>query len=92
MHHVRPGHESQSPRQPVIRAVPWHLLQVMQSPDLAAGFDDPEVMRAVQDIGSNPGLMRTKYANNKKVQRFYAAMAGHVGQRLTTMGTSSKTS
>lgn len=61
-------------------------MQAMQSPDLAAGFDDPEVMRAVQEIGSNPKLMQTKYAKNKKVQRFYAAMAGHVGQRLTSIG------
>eukprot|EP00892_Ulva_mutabilis_P001882 jgi/Ulvmu1/11695/UM008_0105.1 len=64
--------------------------EAMHSPDLAAGFDDPEVMKAVQDIGSNPGLMRTKYANNKKVQRFYAAMAGHVGQRLTSLDASTK--
>lgn len=60
----------------------------MQHPDLAAGFDDPEVMKAVQEIGGNPRLMQTKYSQNKKVQRFYAAMAGHVGQRLTSIGSS----
>jgi hypothetical protein len=56
-------------------------------PELAAGFDDHEVMKAVEEIGRNPSLIHTKYKSNAKVASFYKAMAGHVGQRLTDLGT-----
>lgn len=61
------------------------LGQVMQDPTLMAGFDDPEVMAAVDEIAKDPSKM-AKHANNPKVMRFYQAMAGMVGQKLTKMG------
>ncbi|CAG9465840.1 unnamed protein product [Pedinophyceae sp. YPF-701] len=59
--------------------------QVMSDAKLMAGFDDPEVMAAVQDVASNPGAI-SKYKDNKKVLEFYQAMAGLVGDRLTKTG------
>lgn len=58
----------------------------MSTPDLAGGFDDPAIMRAVEEIGKNPQLIHTKYANNAKVAQFYKAMAAHVGQQLCQRG------
>lgn len=66
------------------------MLQVMETPALAQGFDDPEIMKAVEEIGKNPSRIQTKYANNAKVAQFYKAMAGHVGQQLTALGGSGK--
>lgn len=66
-------------------------LQVMKTPELAQGFDDPEIMKAVEEIGKNPKLIQTKYANNAKVAQFYRAMAGHVGQQLSALGGAEKT-
>lgn len=65
-------------------------LQVMETPELAQGFDDPEIMKAVEEIGKNPELIKTRYANNAKVARFYKAMAGHVGQQLIEKGGAGK--
>lgn len=40
--------------------------QIANNQSLLAGFDDPEVMRAVQDVGVKPANIQ-KYKNNKKV-------------------------
>lgn len=48
------------------------------------GFSDPDVMRAVDEIGKDPSLVKTKYAKDAKVARFYRLMAAHVGNRLDT--------
>ena len=57
------------------------ISSVMKNESLMSGFDDPEVMAAVTEIAANPEAIR-KYANNKKVTDFYAAMGGLMGQRL----------
>ena len=62
--------------------------EVLNNADLMSGFDDPEVMRAVDDIAKDPRNMR-KYANNPKVLQFYSRMAGMVGNRLEKMGDNS---
>ena len=62
--------------------------QVMNNPGLMAGFDDPEVMKAVDEIAKNPAAMM-KYKNNRKVLAFYQQMAGMVGNRLEKMGDNS---
>ena len=41
--------------------------QVMGSPELMTGFDDPEVMAAVNDIAANPQAVQ-KYKSNPKVR------------------------
>lgn len=62
--------------------------EVLNNADLMSGFDDPEVMRAVDDVAKDPRNMR-KYANNPKVLQFYSRMAGMVGNRLEKMGDNS---
>jgi hypothetical protein len=57
-------------------------MQIAKNPELMAGFGDSEVMRAVEEIGKDPSLIKTKYANDARVANFYRMMAGHVGQRL----------
>ncbi len=42
------------------------IKQIATNQNLLAGFDDPEVMRAVQDVAQNPANIQ-KYKNNKKV-------------------------
>lgn len=39
---------------------------IAQNQELMAGFDDPEVMRAVSEIAQTPAAIN-KYKNNKKV-------------------------
>jgi|MDSW01.2.fsa_nt_gb hypothetical protein len=63
--------------------------EVMGDKDLLAGFDDPEVMRAVDDVAKNPRNI-AKYADNPKVLAFYSRMAGMVGNRLEKMGDNSQ--
>ena len=63
--------------------------EVMGDKDLLAGFDDPEVMRAVDDVAKNPRNI-AKYADNPKVLAFYSKMAGMVGNRLEKMGDNSQ--
>ena len=43
-----------------------NIRQIANNQSLLAGFDDPEVMRAVQDVAQNPANIQ-KYKNNKKV-------------------------
>ena len=61
---------------------------VMGNSSLMAGFDDPEVMAAVEDVAKDPRNM-AKYANNAKVVKFYQNMAGMVGDRLAKKGDNS---
>lgn len=42
------------------------IRQISGNKTLLAGFDDPEVMRAVNDVAQNPADIR-KYMSNKKV-------------------------
>ena len=42
------------------------MQQVMGNPALLSGFDDPDVMRAVNQIAANPATLQ-KYQSNKKV-------------------------
>jgi hypothetical protein len=62
--------------------------EVMGNQALMSGFDDPEVMAAVEDVARDPKNM-AKYANNPKVTRFYQQMAGMVGRRLEKKGDNS---
>lgn len=59
--------------------------KVMGNPNLVAGFDDPEVMAAVDEIAKNPQALK-KYQHNSKVQKFYQEMGMFVGSKLETMG------
>lgn len=43
-----------------------NIRQIANNQSLLAGFDDPEVMRAVQDVAQTPANIQ-KYKNNKKV-------------------------
>ncbi len=43
------------------------IKQIAGNKSLLAGFDDSEVMRAVQDVAQNPANIQ-KYKNNKKVR------------------------
>jgi len=43
------------------------IKQIAGNQSLLAGFDDPEVMSAVQDVAQNPANIQ-KYKNNKKVR------------------------
>ena len=40
--------------------------QIAGNKGLLAGFDDPEIMQAVNDVAQNPANIQ-KYKNNKKV-------------------------
>lgn len=42
------------------------IRQIASNQSLVAGFDDPEVMRAVQDVAQNPANIQ-KYKSNQKV-------------------------
>ncbi|DBA80563.1 hypothetical protein WJX77_004650 [Trebouxia sp. C0004] len=66
------------------------IKQIARNENLLAGFDDPEVMRAVQDVAQNPANIQ-KYKNNKKVQAFYQQMGSVMAQRCDELG-STKTS
>mmetsp|Transcript_26167 Transcript_26167/g.46539 ORF Transcript_26167/g.46539 Transcript_26167/m.46539 type:complete len:206 (-) Transcript_26167:83-700(-) len=57
---------------------------IMKQPELLSGFDDPEVMAAVEEIAKNPQAIK-KYQHNAKVQQFYSAMGMFVGNRLESM-------
>ncbi|GFH17112.1 STI1 domain-containing protein [Haematococcus lacustris] len=61
------------------------MIQAIQSnQELVRGFDDREVMAAVEDITRNPDNMK-KYKGNRKVEAFYKAMADMAGQRLSSL-------
>ncbi|KAF5829902.1 hypothetical protein DUNSADRAFT_15325 [Dunaliella salina] len=68
-----------------LKPTPDMMGKIQQNPDLLAGFGDPEVMAAVNDVAQNPQHM-AKYRDNKKVQAFYATMASVMGQKLEGMG------
>ncbi|GFH24194.1 hsc70-interacting protein, partial [Haematococcus lacustris] len=57
---------------------------IQSNQELVRGFDDSEVMAAVEDITRNPDNMK-KYKGNRKVEAFYKAMAGMAGQRLSSL-------
>ncbi|QDZ26102.1 hypothetical protein HOP50_20g86690 [Chloropicon primus] len=57
------------------------MQNVMQNPDLMKGFDNPEVMQAVNDIAKNPENIK-KYQNNPQVMAFYQSMAGTMAKRF----------
>jgi len=57
----------------------------MQDQQLLSGFDDPEVMAAVDDVAKNPQNI-AKYKHNRKVQQFYAAMGAMMGAKLEAAG------
>lgn len=48
--------------------------RVQQNVTLAAGFDDPDVMAAVNDIARDPSAA-ARHMKNPKVQQFYSQMA-----------------
>ena len=43
------------------------IKQIADNQQLLAGFDDPEVMQAIQDVAQNPANIK-KYKNNQKVK------------------------
>ena len=49
------------------------IRQIASNQSLLAGFDDPEVMRAVQDVAENPANIQ-KYVSNKKVTDNHCAL------------------
>ena len=57
------------------------MQNVMQNQDLMKGFDNPEVMQAVNDIAKNPENIK-KYKNNPQVMAFYQSMAGTMAKRF----------
>lgn len=61
------------------------LGEVMGNPELLSGFDDAEVMAAVDEVAKNPSAI-SKYANNPKVRKFYEAMGMFVGNQLEQKG------
>ncbi|DBB03761.1 TPA: Hsc70-interacting protein [Trebouxia sp. C0006] len=65
--------------------------QIAENKSLLAGFDDPEVMKAVQDVAQNPANIQ-KYKNNKKVQAFYQQMGTVMAQRCDELGSSKASS
>jgi hypothetical protein len=54
----------------------------MENVELLACFEDPNIMKAVHEIAVKPELIRTKYSKDARLQAFYRAMAGHVGEQL----------
>lgn len=51
------------------------IKQISGNKSLLAGFDDPEVMMAVQDVAQNPANIQ-KYKNNMKVRASCKAVQG----------------
>ncbi|KAK3281828.1 hypothetical protein CYMTET_10408 [Cymbomonas tetramitiformis] len=64
-----------------MKPTPEMVKDVSANPLLMEGFDDPEVMAAVSEIAEDPKKME-KYKDNKKVQRFYAAMGNIMGSKF----------
>lgn len=62
------------------------LEEVMKHPELMTMFDDPEVMKAVDEIGKDPSKAATKYRDNKRVQAFYGAFGQMMGEKLEAIG------
>ena len=54
------------------------IRQIASNKSLLAGFDDPEVMRAVNDVAQNPANIH-KYKSNKKVMTSHYAGYHHAG-------------
>lgn len=54
---------------------------IQKDPFLAQAFSDPEIMKAVGDVASNPRAYE-KHRNNKKVVKFYEAFGKIIGQKL----------
>jgi len=63
-----------------MKPTPDMMGKVLGDPALLAGFDDPEVMRAVEEVSKNPAAM-VKHQSNPKVAKFYRAMAGMMASR-----------
>lgn len=63
------------------------IRQIASNKSLLAGFDDPEVMRAVHDVGQNPANIH-KYKSNQKVQSFYQQMGSIMATRCDELGAS----
>jgi suppressor of tumorigenicity protein 13 len=69
-----------------MKPTPDMMGKVLGDPGLMAGFDDPEVMRAVEEVSKNPAAM-AKYQSNPKVANFYRAMAGMMASRCDELAT-----
>ena len=68
-----------------LKPTPEVISSIGKDPRLMAGFEDPEVMAAIDEIGKNPQVAMKKYKDNKKVQEFYMAMAAVMGNKLEKM-------
>lgn len=64
-----------------MKPTPEMVKDVSANPLLMEGFDDSEVMAAVSEIAEDPKKIE-KYKDNKKVQRFYAAMGNMMGSKF----------
>uniref|UniRef100_A0A061REN8 STI1/HOP DP domain-containing protein n=1 Tax=Tetraselmis sp. GSL018 TaxID=582737 RepID=A0A061REN8_9CHLO len=64
-----------------LKPTPDTVNELLHNQDLLAGFDDPVVMEAVNEVAKDPQSIK-KYANNAKVRRFYEAMGIFVGEKL----------
>ncbi|KAG2499293.1 hypothetical protein HYH03_002871 [Edaphochlamys debaryana] len=68
-----------------LKPTPDMVQKVGSQPQLMAGFEDPAVMAAVNDIAANPQNFK-KYKNNPKVLAFYQAMGAVMGEKLEKAG------
>lgn len=64
-----------------LKPTPELMKTVTSNQQLLSGFDDPEVMAAVNEVAQNPSSFK-KYANNAKVVAFYKEMANFAGNHL----------
>ena len=68
-----------------LKPTPDMMRGITADEDLLAGFEDPEVMKAVDEIAKDPTAMR-KHQNNPKVIDFYKRMSGMMAGQLENMG------
>lgn len=69
----------------VLKPTPDLLKDVVANKEVATGLEDPEIMAAVAEIAKDPSAMK-KYANNRKIIRFYSEMGKLMGDRLEKAG------
>jgi len=64
-----------------LKPTPELMKGVAADENLMAGFDDPEVMAAVDDVAKHPENIK-KYQNNPKVVAFYQSMSKMMAGRM----------
>eukprot|EP00899_Mesostigma_viride_P005782 jgi/Mesvir1/15204/Mv06438-RA.1 len=74
----------------VMKPTPDLMAQVASDRSVMEGFDDPEVMAAVNEVAKNPAAM-ARYKDNPKVVKFYTNMCRLMGDRLQSHDSAKKT-